>query len=127
MVDETCWTMIRDAAAGETAARDRFAHRYQPALEAYLRARWRGMTRLLGEVEDATQEIFVECFRSGGALEKAEPGRPGGFRAFVYGVARNVARRTESQRMERGTSALEGGAEPQAGDEMLRTAASLQR
>ena len=34
--DATCWTLIRDAAAGDPAARDRFARAYLPAVRAYL-------------------------------------------------------------------------------------------
>jgi RNA polymerase sigma-70 factor (ECF subfamily) len=41
--------------------------------------------------------VFVECFRAGGALEAAGAGRVPGFRAFLYGVVRNVARRFESR------------------------------
>ena len=47
--------------------------------------------------EDAVQEVFVECFRRGGALEAVGAGRVPGFRAFLYGVIRNVARRFESR------------------------------
>jgi RNA polymerase sigma-70 factor (ECF subfamily) len=42
--------------------------------------------------------VFVECFRSGGLLEKADPERNGAFRAFLLGAVRNVARRHESRR-----------------------------
>lgn len=42
------------------------------------------------------QEVFVECLREGGALEKADPAR-GPFQAFLYAVARNVARRFEEK------------------------------
>lgn len=86
--------MIEGAAAGEAAARDEFARHYLPVVRAYLGARWRG-SPLLGDVEDAAQEVFVDCFRSDGALERVEPRRPGGFRAFLYGVARYVALRFE--------------------------------
>ncbi len=88
--------MIRDAGGGSDVSRDLFARRYRPAIEAYLRARWRsGM--LLSEVDDAVQEAFFECFREGGALAKADADRPGGFRAFLFGVCRNVAMRAESR------------------------------
>ena len=39
--------------------------------------------------------------RKAGALDRAEPGRPGGFRGFLYGVVRNVARRFEERRHRR--------------------------
>jgi len=93
--DATCWTLIRDAAGGDAAAREAFARVYLPVVKAYLTARWRGSRR---EVDDAAQDVFVECFRAGGLLEKADAGRPGGFRAFLLGAARNVARRHEARR-----------------------------
>ena len=40
--DVTCWSMIRDAAGGDPAARERFARVYLPVVTAYLAARWRG-------------------------------------------------------------------------------------
>jgi len=48
-------------------------------------------------LDDATQEVFVECFRKGGALVAAGAGRVPHFRPFLYGVVRNVARRFESR------------------------------
>jgi len=73
-----------------------FARRYLPAVEAYLRRRW-GSGRWAVEHDDAVQEVFVECFREGGVLGRVEKERPGGFRAFLYGAVRNVARRFESR------------------------------
>jgi DNA-directed RNA polymerase specialized sigma24 family protein len=95
--DSTCWTMIRAAAAGSPSDREELAHRYLGAVRAYLSARWRGSS--LGDhLDDATQEVFVECFRRGGAVEVAGAGRVPVFRALLYGVTRNVARRFESRR-----------------------------
>lgn len=87
----TCWTLIRAAAAGDRAARDRFARLYLPVVWAYLAARWDGRR----DADDAAQDVFVECFKSGGLLERADPDRGGGFRAFLLGAVRNVARRYE--------------------------------
>lgn len=92
--DATCWTLIRDASAGDRAARERFARTYLPVVRSYLAARWRGLPL---DVDDAAQDVFVECFRTGGALAKADAERPGGFRAFLLGVVRNVARRHEAK------------------------------
>lgn len=64
-------------------------------MRAYLGARWRG-SPLTQEVEDAVQEVFVDCFREGGALARVDSGRP--FRPFLYGVAQMVARRHEERR-----------------------------
>lgn len=91
----TCWTVIRAAAAGAAAERARFAERYGEPLRAYFAARWRGGPRAQ-ERDDAVQEVFVECLREDGALQKADPGR-GPFQAFLYAIARNVARRFEER------------------------------
>jgi RNA polymerase sigma factor (sigma-70 family) len=93
--DSTCWTVIRDAVDGDRDARGQFARRYEPVIRAYLKARWRGSDRLQN-VDDAAQEVFIECFRTGGVLDRVDPGRPGGFRAFLYGVIRVVALRIEA-------------------------------
>ncbi len=100
----TCWTVIRAAAGGARDERESFARRYAEPLRAYFAARWKGGARAQ-EVEDAVQEVFVECYREDGALAKADPARAGGFRAFLYGIARNVARRFEERAARR-----EGGA-----------------
>lgn len=94
--ESTCWSIIRAAAAGSPADREELARRYLGVVRAYLDARWRG-SALLPERDDAVQEVFVECFRQGGVLEAAGAGRVPGFRAFLYGVIRNVARRFESR------------------------------
>jgi RNA polymerase sigma-70 factor (ECF subfamily) len=94
--ESTCWTVIRAAAAGSPSDRDELARRYLGVVRAYLAARWRG-SALRGNLDDAVQEVFVECFRSGGALEAAGAGRVPSFRAFLYGVVRNVGRRFESR------------------------------
>jgi DNA-directed RNA polymerase specialized sigma24 family protein len=94
--ESTCWTVIRAAAAGSPADREELARRYLGAVRAYLSTRWRG-SALHDDLDDATQEVFVECFRQGGAVEVAGAGRVPHFRAFLYGVVRNVARRFESR------------------------------
>ena len=98
--DSTRWTIIRGAAAGNANDRAEFARRYASVICSYLGARWRGGP-LLAEIDDATQEVFLQCFRSGGPLERAEPARSGGFRAFLYGIVRNVARGVERERRAR--------------------------
>lgn len=95
--DSTCWTVIEAAAAGCADERAVFSQHYYPMVRSYLAARWRKGS-LRHDLDDAVQEVFVECFKQGGMLARAERDRPGGFRAFLYGVVRNVARRLESCR-----------------------------
>lgn len=90
----TCWTLIRSASAGSEVDRDTFASRYLEIVRAYLANRWRG-TPMVAELEDAIQEVFLECFRKGGVLDRIQERPPDSFRGFLYGVSRNVARRRE--------------------------------
>ena len=76
--------MIDAAARGGDDDRAAFARRYSGVVGAYFGARWR-VSPLASDAEDACQEVFVECFKNGGALERVEPGRPGGFRGFLFG------------------------------------------
>jgi DNA-directed RNA polymerase specialized sigma24 family protein len=94
--ESTCWTVILAAAAGSAADREELARRYLGVVRAYLADRWRG-SPLRDDLDDATQEVFVECFRPGGAVATAGAGRVPSFRAFLYGVIRNVARRFENR------------------------------
>ena len=96
--DSTCWTLLRDAAAGGEASQAEFAARYAPVVRAYLAVRWRG-SKLLRELDDTVQDVFIECLRAGGLLDRARADQPGGFRAFLYGAVRNVALRAEAQRV----------------------------
>jgi RNA polymerase sigma-70 factor (ECF subfamily) len=96
--ESTSWGMLDAAAAGDQTARTHFAARYEPLVRAYFAARWRH-SPLIHELDDAVQDVFVECLRSGGILDRAQPDRPGGFRAFLYGLVRNVARRIEARRV----------------------------
>lgn len=90
----TCWTLIAGAAAGRIEDRSEFAHRYLDVVRSALAARWRG-TVFVQLVDDAVQEVFLECFRVGGVLAKADPERPESFRSLLFGVVRNVAHRCE--------------------------------
>jgi RNA polymerase sigma factor (sigma-70 family) len=100
-MDETCWTLVEGAAQGEPRAREAFARCYLPVVETYLRARW-ARTSLGASVDDAAQDVFVDFIRPKGALTRAQRDHGnGGFRAFLYGVARNVARRHEAGRRRR--------------------------
>ncbi len=102
----TCWIAIRGAAEGIPEERDRFVRRYAAVVRAYLEARWKRNDRA-HDIDDAIQEVFMECFREGGALGKADPGRPGGFRAFLFGVTRNVASRVEQRKARKREVAID--------------------
>jgi RNA polymerase sigma factor (sigma-70 family) len=91
----TSWSLIRGAADGRDRDREDFVERYAPVARSYFEARWRGGSRR-DQAEDAVQEVFVECFRAGGVLERADPAGLQSFRAFFYGVVQNVARRIEA-------------------------------
>lgn len=86
--------MIRCAAEGDALAREEFARAYSAPLEAYFSARWRS-TPLADSVGDAIQEVFLDLFRSDGALRRADEERS--FRGFLLGVSRNIALRIEQR------------------------------
>src|SRR5438132_7519502 len=109
----TCWTVIQGAAAGSAADRQDFARRYTPVIRAYLAARWQDSTHRQ-ELDDGVQEVFLECFRQGGVLERADPVHPGGFRSFLYGVARNVALRVEARLARHRRSEPTDGFDPES-------------
>lgn len=102
---ETCWSLIGRAANGDATARSAFGRSYLPLVRAFLTARWRG-TALAAEVDDAVQDVFLECFRPSGPLQRAAAGN-GDFRGFLYGIVRNVALRIEGRRRPRGSDAEE--------------------
>lgn len=88
--------MVRDAVAGDEEARSAFADCYFAVVRAYLGARWRtGPIR--ERIDDAVQDVFLECFRDSGALQRLDETRSSGFRTFLYGIVRNVARRHEER------------------------------
>ena len=97
---DTVWTVLRAASCGDPAARASFAHSYAALIRSYLQHRWRSRA-LAAQIEDSVQDVFVECYKPGGVLERADPER-GGFRALLYGVVRNVARRHEERAAKNG-------------------------
>ncbi len=99
-MDTTSWRVIREAAAGEQIAKTEFVGRYSRVANVYFNARWKG-TALTQEVEDAVQQVFIECFREQGVLTRVAPGRVTGFRAYFHGVLRHVAQRVESDPVRR--------------------------
>lgn len=106
MNEPTCWTLIRSAAAGESASREAFGRRYEAPIRAFLQARWR-TTPLRNDVDDAVQDVFLACFKADGALVRAQAATKG-FRAFLFGVTRNVAlqlERAQARRVRRTRSA----------------------
>lgn len=92
----TSWTLVDRAAAGESGARSRFAHAYLGVVRRFLAKRWRGRPQLR-QLDDAVQEVFLDLFRSEGALSRVQSGRGKSFRGFLYGVVDKVARRHEER------------------------------
>jgi RNA polymerase sigma factor (sigma-70 family) len=92
---ETCWTVVLAAATGNAAAKSTFSRSYAPVIRRYLEHCWRSSPHR-HEIDDALQDVFVECLKSGGVLAQADPGR-GDFRGLLYGVVRNIARRFEER------------------------------
>ena len=95
------------------AQRAEFADRYERVIRAYLGARWRA-SPLINSLEDAVQDVFLDCFK--GALAGADAGRP--FRAYLYGITRNIARRIEHAR-RRTELRLESHIDPPAREQTL--------
>ena len=119
--EETCWSMIQGAAGGRAEDRERFARLYEPIVRAYLGARWRGSPRIQ-ELDDAVQEVFLDCLREDGALKRYDPGKGPAFRAFLRGVVRNVALRAEQRPVrskERQASSQRSSSDEPAPDESL--------
>lgn len=117
MSESTHWSLIEGAARGEPGERERFARCYEPIVRAYLGARWsRGPLRQ--DVDDAAQEVFAACFADEGPLGRADPDR-GAFRAYLYGVVRNVARGFERRRRTGREVSADPGVEPGADEATL--------
>src|SRR5262245_16123202 len=114
---ETCWTIIGKASRGDRDARDAFVRTYWPVVHFYLSSRWK-RSRLLHDLDDAIQEVFLDCFRARGALGRAQRGRTGGFRAFLFGIVRNVALRAERRARD--------GRSVEYSDELVADDSSLQ-
>lgn len=98
------------AASSSVTHRDRFCRRYGPLIETFLASRWR-LPRGHERVADGAQEVFLQLFKPNGALKSVDPTRPGGFRAYLYGVTTKVAlerdRVAARQRRERRDSRME--------------------
>lgn len=87
--------MVRAASQGDESARSVFVRSYEAPIRAYLSYRWRGQ-KSVEAVDDAVQDVFLECIKPGGVLHRADPSG-GEFRGLLYAVARNVARRYEER------------------------------
>lgn len=108
--------MVRGAASGDAAAKEDFGRLYLPLVRSFLASRWR-WAPLRNDIDDASQEVFLECFRRGGALPRADSGREGGFRAFLFGIVHHVA-----LRFERKAARTEArGGSPPPGEEPAQT------
>ena len=104
--DSTSWSLIHRAAADDESARELFVKRYFPVVRSYLAARWKGDKRG-DDLNDAIQDVFVECLRAGGVLDRIEDLRKNSFRGFFYGVIRNVARTHERRWIKSGEETVD--------------------
>ncbi len=95
--ERTSWRMILGAAAGDRSQQRRFATRYEGLIRGVLSRRWHA-SACRGQLEDACQEVFVECFRADGVLDRMQRKQPARFRSYLFGVIRNVARAHEARR-----------------------------
>ncbi len=93
--DTTHWSVVLGAAEGDDVARESFCRTYGRIIRAYLCARWR-VRFDHDQVSEGVQEVFLECFKDRGALERVDPARP--FRAFLYGVTAKTALALERRR-----------------------------
>ena len=93
---ETCWTVVARAANGDSDACNEFARSYLSVVRAFLVKRWQASPRM-AQVDDAIQEVFLDLFRSGGALTRFDRKRVRNFRTFLFGVAHKVALRHEER------------------------------
>ena len=109
----TQWTIIERAGQGDHEARETFARVYLPVVRRYVTARWK-RSRWHGHLEDAVQQVFVECLKPEGVLTQVSRDDAWGFRSYLYGVSRNVARSFEKRR---GTSMSDSLPEPAAGED----------
>lgn len=94
--ESTCWTMVTAAAEGDPHARVQFTDIYLDVVRCYLASRWREKSAIR-DLDDAVQDVFLECFRAGGALAGIRRDGSGAFRTFLYAVVRNVALRHEER------------------------------
>jgi DNA-directed RNA polymerase specialized sigma24 family protein len=92
--------VLRDASAGDASARSVFARSYLAPIRNYLGHRWSNSSQSHA-IDDAVQDVFVECFKPNGALDGAEQTN-GEFRGLLYAVVRNVARRYEERAVRPG-------------------------
>lgn len=95
----TSWHLVGLAGTDTDLARREFALRYEKFVRRVLAKRWLG-TVFRHDFDDAVQEVFFECFKPGGVIEKADVNRGGSFRSLLYQVAFHVAARFERTRRQ---------------------------
>lgn len=95
----TSWNLVGLAGTDTDLARREFALRYEKFVRRVLAKRWLG-TMFRHDFDDAVQDVFIECFKPGGVIEKADPSRGGSFRSLLYQVAFHVAARFERSRRQ---------------------------
>ena len=105
-LQSTSWSLIQRAANGVVTDRETFAQRYEPVVRSYFAARW-NLPFDHEAVADASQEVFVECFKQNGVLSHADATRGSSFRAFLYGVSRRIGANIERRLARRRESPVD--------------------
>ncbi len=90
----TSWNLVSLAGTDVDLARREFALRYEKFVRRVLAKRWLG-TIFCNDFDDAIQEVFIECFKPGGVIERADSRRGNSFRTLLFQVASHVAARFE--------------------------------
>ena len=90
----TSWVLVGLAGTDEDLAQREFALRYEKFVRRILAKRWLG-TVFRTYFDDAIQEVFVECFKPNGVIEKANAQNGNSFRTYLFQVASHVAARFE--------------------------------
>ena len=94
LIELTSWALVGLAGTSHCAARAEFASRYDKFVRRVLAKRWLGSPYRI-YFDDAIQEVFVECFKSGGVIAKANPEQGASFRTLLFRVTTHVAARFE--------------------------------
>jgi len=99
MATSTCWSVIEEAAAGSSAARELLARQFAPVLRAYLIARWKDSpcrTQIVPAIEETLAALVQSApVQSLPAFEEDPAVARPGLRRHLHALAKTVARNIE--------------------------------